>query len=454
MRLVRTANPSLPTGIVSVLLLNLFLSLPALACSTYALNDKQLNLSQLLCIDSEQSTLTLLQEYSTADLEGIALHPESGLLYLISSSDAEGFPVGELYRYSPKSDMLKSIGNTGYPAIDSLAFCGSTLYGWARGTGLVEVDTETAVTQLVFAATDDVEGLTCDNDGTLYGAYDRQLLMYDGNEVFLGCELPATTETLEVLEQNSLLLGLHNAAEILQLDLQSCTTRRFIETGRYRDIEGLAVQTPQCIRLEDFAAGQSVEGQDTLYPGLTIAGVQGSDIRVVKERRKPMLYTSLHNSNNINNLCLGKKKTGFGDLNRKHRYTFSFDKPIKYFSLWMHDYGDYNKVLATRHAIFLEGFDANQQLVAADILRYKTPRDLSSGIDLADNSQMGRLTVAGEACRAKIGQIGNSIWSVSGAGMTEVVLRFDNNVTAGIPSDPNFAISALCFTFDDQVYDQ
>lgn len=425
----------------SMLLFSVCSFLPSHACSVYALNDKGLNLSQLLCINpTAQPAITLLDSYPTADLEALALDTDADTLYLLSSSDAKDFPVGELYRYQPDNGTLESIGNTGYDAIDSLAFCGTTLYGWARGSGLVKIDTTTAATQIVLPANEDVEGLTCDSEGVLYGVYGTQLLTYDGNNITLSCELPATAETIEILEQNSLLLGLHNESQILQLDLQSCDTVPYVKTKWYRDIEGLAVEMPTCLAFDNFVYGQVVAGKDKVYPGLTITGLDGGNLVVSAENKNPMLY----GGSGTQNACLGKQGTGISDINHKHHYSFQFEKQVKYFSLWMHDYGDYNPNGATEHGVFLEGFDQTGQNVAVQKLRYRSPE----GTNLDDNTTV-KLGLAGDACDAQTGQIGNRMWQVSAPDMTEITLRFYNNKTGNRSSDPYLALSAICFLFDD-----
>src|SRR5690606_35909898 len=55
------------------------------------------------------------------------------------------------------------------------------------------------------------------------------------------------------------------------------------------------------------------------------------------------------------------------------------------------------------------------------------------------------LQLTGDAISALPGQPGNFTFDVTATGVTRVVLKFNNNVAANRPSDPNFGLAVLCF---------
>ena len=147
----------------------------------YVIHDEELNDSVLFTIDSPYST-KVLNNYPSLDLETIDSHPEKWELYAASGDDTE--KAGYLYQVNPQNGDLTEIGSTGFREIEGLSFKkDGTLWGWAKGDGLIKVNPQTAESELVLPSDIEMEALTWDNDKTLYLAQGKELWKYDGQDL-------------------------------------------------------------------------------------------------------------------------------------------------------------------------------------------------------------------------------------------------------------------------------
>ena len=138
---------------------------------------------------------------------------------------------------------------------------------------------------------------------------------------------------------------------------------------------------------------------------------------------------------------------------------------VSEFSLRLLDYGDDNTVFGdnpdtdenpdaeeqsdssdnkpdsvSNHTISLIGYDADGNVVSTDILNYT----LKNGQAYRNDELLG----SGDACLDQPGELGNYPFEISGKGITQVKLKFHNDVTGNQPADPNFAINGVCFSLE------
>jgi len=139
------------------------------------------------------------------------------------------------------------------------------------------------------------------------------------------------------------------------------------------------------------------------------------------------------------NGCIGK---GFADKKRHHNYVFSFETgaTVSEVLLWLLDYGDENPTEASRISVSLVGMGYKDQVVATDTLSFK--------MDEGQAYRDGELFGSGDACLDQPGELGNYQFKLSGTGITKFRLKYKSNQTGSQPSDPNFAIGEVCFTFE------
>lgn len=246
---------------------------PASPCKVYAVHDQGRNKSQIFTIglNAPHDVNRLGPLYSGYDLESIAIQPTSNIIYVASGEDvATGQKKGAVYTVDSTTGDLALVCNTGFNEIEDLAFSADgVLWAWAKGDGLVTIDLTaitpdpttgepTCETNLVIPSNAPVEGLTLKEDGgeiTFYGAVNTSLELWEYNsstshlEV---CSLPSETEALEMMSDGNLLFGTHNDSSfsIHAFNPGTCNdlVDRDIPTGRYNDVEGIALSAEECVR--------------------------------------------------------------------------------------------------------------------------------------------------------------------------------------------------------------
>jgi hypothetical protein len=128
-----------------------------------------------------------------------------------------------------------------------------TLWAWAKGDGLIQINPQTGVGTLIIPSSVAVEDITWNNDNTLlYAAQNTNLWVYDGNEVKRACDLPGHTEALEMLPNNTLLVGIHGQTKLLEfqaIDLATCEAVLGVGIPtNYDDMEGIAWPAKACAK--------------------------------------------------------------------------------------------------------------------------------------------------------------------------------------------------------------
>jgi hypothetical protein len=231
------------------------------SCQAYVIQDEKLNNSQLFVIDFATGNVTPLgQVCQGCDIEALDIHPTSDILYGASGNDtAFNYPQGQLYKLDGQTGERIFIGSTGFTEITSLAFdLQGVLWGWAKGSGLIQINPDTAESNLIIATNIKVGDLTWDITGMiLYASEGRNLWAYDATtkKVIKACDnLPPKTEALEVLPEHILpagllLLGVHQA-DILKLYAFDPVHCEMVMSGDipipYDDPEGIAVPKAAC----------------------------------------------------------------------------------------------------------------------------------------------------------------------------------------------------------------
>ncbi|HFQ92828.1 MAG TPA: hypothetical protein ENK32_02380, partial [Anaerolineae bacterium] len=168
---------------------------------------------------------------------------------------------------------------------------------------------------------------------------------------------------------------------------------------------------------------------------VTTGGVKG------KSGHAAFLYGSPNGSGSVTNGGIDAYGGGFGDINRRHEYSFTFAPGVTVsdFSLRMLDYGDYFPNAQTSHTITLTAYDADDNVVDSDTLSFTT-----TGGRLPRGGSAGDLWYTGDAGAAE-GQPGNYVYSVAGNGIARLALSFTADGVSGA-ADPYFAMTDVCFT--------
>jgi YD repeat-containing protein len=230
------------------------------ACQLYAVNDKGLNHSQLLTIDLDTHEVNQLGPlHETYDIEALAIHPETDLIYAASGDDANNGNQGYLYLVDAQTGELFPIGYTGFNEIEALAFGNDgTLWAWAKGDGMITINLITGVGTIVTPSNLLVEGLTLSkapNRTVFYGSVNTELWIYDQdvNTLEVACtNLLGETEALEMMPQGFLLFGTHQDTTFTlhAFDPKICQTvaEANIPTERFNDVEGIALPVNACIK--------------------------------------------------------------------------------------------------------------------------------------------------------------------------------------------------------------
>jgi hypothetical protein len=154
-----------------------------------------------------------------------------------------------LFVVDKQSGRLTRIGSSGFDDVDALSFrsADATLWGWARGRGLIRIDLRTGAGTLVFRASSrNIEGLAWSNDGArLYGTAGTDLWVYDparNTLKRLANNLPGDTEALDMRPDGRLVGGIDKAADsifVYDVDVLRPLPNERITT-RFNDIEGIA----------------------------------------------------------------------------------------------------------------------------------------------------------------------------------------------------------------------
>ncbi|MDY6992370.1 MAG: hypothetical protein SVR94_07160 [Pseudomonadota bacterium] len=249
------------------------------ACQLYGVHDQGLNNSQLFVASAPDYTNTqaLGALYAEYDIEALDIHPLTDALYAASGDDTP--QKGYLYQIDKTTGVIlstvdiRATDGSDLTEIDGLSFHPQTgeLWAWAQNQGLLRVQPNTGVAELVVAYDGEIEDLTWDASGdTLYGVQNKHNTtdvdsQADVGGVLLWQYTPATgtvttlcdeflatvpeIEALEALTADELMFGLHNQKQLLigSFDPITCQVNdiKTVDTP-YDDVEGLAWPLAAC----------------------------------------------------------------------------------------------------------------------------------------------------------------------------------------------------------------
>jgi len=215
----------------------------------YAVQDQDANDTQFFTITADPShTVAALGPLQPdRDIEGIDLHPTTGVLYAASGKDALAGERGCLYTVDKNNGALTRIGCTGLAGVQGLSFRpDETLWGWAQGKGLITINMSTGAATVVMTSNKSGDGIAWSNDGAvLYMVAGRNLFVYNPttNKITqVANNLPSSNvEGLEMRPDGLLAVGVHASHTIYAYDVvaQQLVPGEAISTP-YDDVESIA----------------------------------------------------------------------------------------------------------------------------------------------------------------------------------------------------------------------
>lgn len=189
------------------------------------------------------------------------------------------------------------------------------------------------------------------------------------------------------------------------------------------------------------SVGASVEGMGKVAPGLNIDG-RGTAVRV-STGVNPMVYSAPNDGGQTNGALASGN--GFSDYKTKteekaHQYTFTFapGTTVSSFSLRMLDFGDLNPTASANHVASMTAYNAANQQVTVQEMRYTSAATTYP----RSSTEYGDLRFSGDAASASPQQPGNWTWTVSGSGITKIVLSF------GAGYDPYIGFDTLTYSVE------
>jgi hypothetical protein len=228
------------------------------SCQLYAVNDKGLNNSQFFTVSLDDFTVSALGPmYKGHDIEALAIHPETNMIYAASGDNVTNEKQGHFYRVDGENGELFPVGSSGFKEIEDLTFStDGTLYAWAKGDGLITINLTTGVGTLELPYDKPlIEGLTLkkNEDKVFFGAVGTDLWQYDWEtdtlDVICPDKLLGETEALEIMPEGLLLIGTHNVPFGLHaFNPETCQVIEAETTlsHQYNEVEGIALPVAAC----------------------------------------------------------------------------------------------------------------------------------------------------------------------------------------------------------------
>ncbi|MDM8562110.1 cohesin domain-containing protein [Candidatus Marithioploca araucensis] len=235
------------------------------SCQLYAVHDEKRNDSQFFTMRFDDLTISALGPlYKGHDIEALAIHPETNMIYAASGDNVTNGKPGHFYRVDGENGDIYPVGSTLFDEIEDLTFSpDGILYAWAKGDGLITIDDLTTGegTLVLPYSKPLIEGLTLKkNEGNVFfGAVGTDLWQYDlvakTLEVICPDKLLGETEALEIMPDGLLkpdgllLIGTHNVPFGLHaFNPETCEVIEADKTlsNQYNDVEGIAVPVEAC----------------------------------------------------------------------------------------------------------------------------------------------------------------------------------------------------------------
>ena len=236
-------------GSTTSVLLGNAASAPA-ACQVYGVNEVNSADNQFfsMTLGSGAPSFSVLGGVAKGyNIESLALHPTSGVLYAGSGDTNKYKQRAALYTVSTSTGALSFVGSTGLKELEALAFNPATnvLWGWGYDKGLVTINTSTGAATVVYSSKIDAEGMAWSRDGkTLYIAESKTLYSYDPATRKLSkltSSLPGNVEALSLRPDGLLAVAVDGSKTLYAYDpLAKKEIKDKRITMPYKDVEGLA----------------------------------------------------------------------------------------------------------------------------------------------------------------------------------------------------------------------
>jgi hypothetical protein len=214
----------------------------------YAVDNAGKGKSQIYTIDTNSLAVAAHGPQANHDFEDVAISVLNHNLFA-STGDEVSKDKGNIYRVDGITGALKLLGASGFDRITIMKFRATddTLWGWADGKGLVQLDQNTGKGTLVFKSSKKFEGMAFQPDGKLYLATDEKLYVLDLAAKSLtkfASNLPEDTQSLASLG-NGVLLGGFSANSKPNLFIYNIATKQVDATSKlatsFKSIVGLCV---------------------------------------------------------------------------------------------------------------------------------------------------------------------------------------------------------------------
>ncbi|KPV48229.1 hypothetical protein SE17_39200, partial [Kouleothrix aurantiaca] len=158
------------------------------------------------------------------NIESLALHPATGVLYAGSGDTNKYKQRAALYTVNTSTGALTFVGSTGLKELEALSFNPATnvLWGWGYDKGLVTINTSTGAATVVYASKMDAEGMAWSRDGkTLYIAENKTLYSYNPATKKLTkitSSLPGNVEALSLRPDGLLAMAVDSSKTLYAYD--------------------------------------------------------------------------------------------------------------------------------------------------------------------------------------------------------------------------------------------
>jgi hypothetical protein len=174
---------------------------------------------------------SLSEVYPISNIKVLDINEKTGKLYAVLDDDTSR--LGYLYTVNIQTGELTKRFSTGFAEIESLSFHpDGTLWGWAKGDGLIKINVQTEKSDLIIPTEVKVAGIRWNHDGTqLYAVLGASLWTYDGQNVKQVCDLSGYTQFLEILSSDTLLIELYGQKTVLAFDAINWKTCKIMAEG-------------------------------------------------------------------------------------------------------------------------------------------------------------------------------------------------------------------------------
>jgi sugar/nucleoside kinase (ribokinase family) len=216
-------------------------------CQLYGVMQDSANNRTIFAYEPQTDSVSELADVTEhGQMPAITAHPDTNTLYIASQN---------LSKLDAQTGQLTDVGDTAHQHISSLAFdYQRNLLAWAQGTGLIQIDIETAQSTVVLPTQIPLEDFTANLAGdTLYALIGPNLWRYDPatHDIAKQCDnLPDAAKVVKVLPETILpeglvLLGMHqdNILNLHIFDINNCQLITNKDITMPTDIKNLGIFT-------------------------------------------------------------------------------------------------------------------------------------------------------------------------------------------------------------------